>query len=68
MNKPILFKRTRESIAKKLSNHIYVEILNSHDKKLIVNNFTLLELILIERTLNEIDSMSEEELRELNIE
>ena len=51
---------------KKLSNHIYVEILNSHDKKLIVNNFTLLELILIERTLNEIDSMSEEELRELN--
>lgn len=66
MNKPILFKRTRESIAKKLSNHIYVEILNSHDKKLIVNNFTLLELILIERTLNEIDSMSEEELRELN--
>ena len=66
MNKPILFKRTRESIAKKLSNHIHVEILNSHDKKLIVNNFTLLELILIERTLNEIDSMSEEELRELN--
>lgn len=66
MNKPILFNRTRKSIARKLSNHIYVEILNSHDKKLIVNNFTLLELILIERTLNEIDSMSEEELRELN--
>lgn len=66
MNKPILFKRTRESIAKKLSNHIYVEILNSHDKKLIVNNFTLLELILIGRALKEIDSMSEEELQELN--
>lgn len=66
MNKPILFKRTRESIAKKLSNHIYVEILNSHDKKLIVNNFTLLELILIGRALKEIDSMSEEELQELS--
>ena len=66
MNKPILFKRTRESIAKKLSNHIYVEILNSHDKKLIINNFTLLELILIGRALKEIDSISEEELQELN--
>ncbi len=66
MNKPLLFNRTRKSIARKLSNHIYVDILNSHDKKLIINNFTLLELILIERTLNKIDSMSEEELRELN--
>lgn len=66
MNKPILFNRTRKSITRKLSNHIYVEILNSHDKKLIVNNFTLLELILIGRALKEIDSMSEEELQELN--
>lgn len=66
MNKPILFNRTRKSVAKKLSNHIYVEILNSHDKKVIENNFTLLELILIERALKEIDSMPEEELQELN--
>lgn len=46
MKKPILFKRTRESVAKKLSNHIYIDIINSHDTKLIINNFTLLELIL----------------------
>ena len=42
MNKPILFKRTRKSIAKKLSNHIYIDIINTHDKKLITKNFTLL--------------------------
>lgn len=51
MKKPILFKRTRESVAKKLSNHIYIDIINSHDTKLIINNFTLLELIYIERIL-----------------
>ena len=62
MSKPILFKRTRESIAKKLSNHIYVDIINSHDKKLVTENFTSLELIFIARALKKIDSMSEEEL------
>ena len=62
MNKPILFKRTRESIVKKLSNHIYVDIINSHDKKLITKNFTSLELIFIARALKKIDSMSEKEL------
>ena len=57
MKKPILFKRTRESVAKKLSNHIYIDIINSHDTKL--------ELIYIERILKKIDSMSEEEIQEL---
>lgn len=66
MNKPILFKRTRKSIAKKLSNHIYIDIINTHDKKLITQNFTLLELIFIAKALKKIDSMSEEELQELN--
>lgn len=66
MKKPILFKRTKKSVARKLSNHIYVDIINSHDKKLIVNNFTLLELIFIARALKKIDSMSEEEPHELN--
>lgn len=66
MKKPILFKRTKKSVARKLSNHIYVDIINSHDKKLIVNNFTLLELIFIARALKKIDSMSEEELHKLN--
>lgn len=66
MNKPFLFKRTRESIARKLSNHIYIDIINTHDKKLITKNFTLLELIFIAKALKEIDSMSEEELQELN--
>lgn len=65
MKKPILFKRTRESVAKKLSNHIYIDIINSHDTKLIINNFTLLEFIYIERILKKIDSMSEEEIQEL---
>lgn len=66
MNKPILFKGTKESIAKKLSNHIYIDIINTHDKKLITKNFTLLELIFIAKALKKIDSMSEEELQELN--
>ena len=66
MKQPILFKRTRESVAKKLSNDIYVDIINSHDTKLIIDNFTLLELIYIERALNKLDSMSEEEIQELN--
>lgn len=66
MNKPILFKRTRKSIAKKLSNHIYIDIINTHDKKLITQNFTLSELIFIAIALKKIDSMSEEELQELN--
>ena len=67
MKKSILFKRTRESVAKKLSNHIYVDIINSHDTKLIINNFTLLELelIYIEKALKKLDSMSEEEIQEL---
>lgn len=57
MNKPILFKITRKSIAKKLSNHIYIDIINTHDKKLITQNFTLLELIFIARALKKINSM-----------
>lgn len=65
MKKPILFKRTRESVAKKLSNHIYVDIINSHSTKLIIDNFTLLELIYIEKALRKLDSMSEEEIQEL---
>ncbi|RHA50427.1 hypothetical protein [Lachnospira eligens] len=68
MKKSILFKRTRKSVAKKLSNHIYIDIINSHDTKLIIDNFTLLELIYIERALKKLDSMSEEEIQELNIE
>lgn len=65
MKKPILFKKTRESVAKKLSNHIYVDIINSHNTKLIIDNFTLLELIYIEKALRKLDSMSEEEIQEL---
>lgn len=65
MNKPILFNRTRKSIARKLSNPIYVDIINSHDITLIADNFTLLELIFIAKALKKIDSMSEEELKEL---
>lgn len=37
MKKPILFKKTRESVAKKLSNHIYIDIINSHNTKLIID-------------------------------
>lgn len=65
MKKPILFRRTRESVAKKLSNHIYVDIINSYNTKLIINNFTLLELIYMEKALKKLDSMSEEEIQEL---
>lgn len=65
MKKLILFKRTRESVARKLSNHIYVDIINSHNTKLIIDNFTLLELIYIEKALRKLDSMSEEEIQEL---
>lgn len=65
MKKPLLFKHTKETIIKKLSNPLYVSIINSHDKKLIKNNFMLLELILITKALNKINSMSEAELKAL---
>ena len=62
MKKLKLFKNTRQSVAKKINNRFYVDIINSHDRKLIARNFTLLELIFITRALRKIDSISDEEL------
>lgn len=63
MKNLILFKGTKKSIVNKLTNHIYVDILNSHDTELISKNFTLLELILLERAWRKADSVLKEEFK-----
>lgn len=66
MKKSILFNTVKNPLQKKLSIHIYIDIINNHDTKLIIDNFTWLKLIYIERALKKLDSMSEEEIQELN--
>lgn len=63
MKNLILFKGTKKSIVNKLTNHIYVDILNSHDTELISKNFKLLELILLERAWRKADSVLKEEFK-----
>lgn len=53
MNKPILFKRTRKSIANKLSNHIYIDIINTHDKKLITQKFHIIGINIYCKSIKE---------------
>lgn len=62
MSKLTLFKKTRQSVARKMNNRFYVDVINSHNRKLIKEHFTLLELIFIVRVLRKIDSMSDEKL------
>lgn len=62
MSKLTLFKKTRQSVARKMNNRFYVDVINSHNRKLIKEHFTLLELIFIVSVLRKIDSMSDEKL------
>ena len=61
MKKIKLFKKTKESLTRKLNNQFYIDIINSHNTTLMAIYFTSLELIILWRALRKTDSLSKNE-------
>lgn len=61
MKKIKLFKKTKESLTRKLNNQFYIDIINNHNTILMAIYFTSLELIILWTTLRKTDSLSENE-------
>lgn len=61
MKKIKLFKKTKESLTRKLNNQFYIDIINNHNTTLMAIYFTLLELIILWTALRKTDSLSENE-------
>lgn len=65
MKKLILFKKTRKTVADKLSTSFYMSIIHSHDISLIIKHFTFFELIFVIKVIKILDIMSEAEIYRL---
>jgi hypothetical protein len=61
MKKIKLFKKTQESLTRKLNNQFYIDIINNHNTTLMAIYFTSLELIILWTALRKTDSLSENE-------